>query len=149
MDDHESDFRTEPTQLEMAKLENALLQAEYKYGKDILTLEGALIRARKMGILHLVGLHLRMVFVTELSKVIPLERAIYKWKSLCVTNNAARNNKFKMILKSLYKTTITRAFYILKERRFRRSMSEKPVEGPVYAHGAMSPLSSEDDDLEI
>lgn len=145
----ESDFHAEPSQIEQAKLENALLQAEYRYSKDISKLQEALLRARKLGILNLIGLHLRIVFILESSRSLPLEHALYKWRSKCVTNHATRNKVLLKILKSLYKTLMTRAFYIFKERRFRRALSEKFVEGPVYARGAVSPLSSDDDDLEI
>lgn len=148
----ESDFTSEPSQIEQAKLENALLQAEYRFSKDISKLQEGLMRARKLGILNLIGLHLRIVFILESSRLLPLERLFYKWRSKCVTNHATRNKAFYKILKSLYKTLITRAFYILKERRFKRALSEKIekfVEGPVYARGAVEPLSSDDDDLEI
>lgn len=149
MEDNESEFRNEPTLVEMAKLENALIQAEYRYGKDISKLQNALIRARKMGMLHLVGIHSRLIFLTEFSMVIGLERAFNKWRCICVANFATRNKKFNAMVKAMYLTSLTRAFYIMKERRFRRSVSEKAVDGPVFAHGAMSPLSSDDDDLEI
>lgn len=149
MEESEGEFRAEPTQIELAKLENALLQAEYRYGKDIAKLQEGLIRARKISILHLVGIHLKMVFLTEFSKSIPLEKALYQWKSKCVTNNASRNKRVKSILVSFYKTVIVRAFYIWKERRMRKISVDKSVEGPVFAQGALSPLSSEDDDLEI
>jgi hypothetical protein len=147
--DTEVDYRSEPTQIELAKLESALLQAEYKYSRDITKLQEALLRARKLGILNFIGLHLRIVFILESSKTLPLERALFKWKSRCVTNHATRNKLFLKIMKSLHKTIITRAFYVMKERRFRRALSEKEVEGPVYARGAVSPLSSDDDDLDI
>jgi hypothetical protein len=149
MEEVNNSIKSEPSQVEMAKLENALLQAEYRYGKDIAKLQQALIRARKMGTLSFIGIHLRLIFLEELSKTIPVENALYKWKSKCVTDNATRNKRVKKILYSIYKTIITRAFYVFKERRFKRSLSEKPVEGPSYAQGALSPLSSEDDDLEI
>ena len=66
-----------------------------------------------------------------------------------MTNNASRNKRVKSILVSLYKTVIVRAFYIWKERRMRKISVDKSVEGPIFAQGALSPLSSEDDDLEI
>ena len=147
----QNEFKSEPTQIEQAKLENLLLQAEYRYGKDIIQLQDALIRARKIGMLHLVGIHLRIVFLTELTNTMPLERALYKWKSKCVTDFVSRNKKLKVVLRSLYLTNITRAFYIMKERKMkaRQSLSDHMVEGPMYAQGALSPLSSDDDDLEI
>ena len=143
------DFRSEPSQIEQARLEAALLNAEYKFGRDLTKLQEALIRARKLGVLNIIGLHLRIVFILESSKTLPYERALFKWKSRCVTNHATRNKILFKITKSLYKTAITRAFYIMKERRFRRALSEKNVEGPIYARGAVSPLSSDDDDLDI
>ena len=149
MEENDGEFKAEPTQIEIAKLENALLQAEYRFGKDVSKLQDALIRARKMGVLHLVGIHLKLVFLTEFSMTIPMERALNKWKCLSVANFASRNKKLRAMVRSVYLTNITRAFYIMKERRLRSTVVEKAVEGPIFAHGVMSPLSSDDDDLEI
>ena len=149
MEENDGEFKTEPTQIELARLENALVQAEYRFGKDVSKLQDALIRARKMGVLHLVGIHLKLVFLTEFSLVIPMERALNKWKCLCVANFATRNRKLRGMIRSVYLTNITRAFYILKERRLRSEVAEKAVEGPNFAQGVMAPLSSDDDDLEI
>jgi len=147
--EEDSEFKAEPSQIEQAKLENALLQAEYKYGKDIKKLQDALIRARKMGVLHLIGIHLKIIFLAEIAKTIPLERALFKWRSKCVVDLTSRNRKMKAVLNSMYHTIITRAFYVFKERRMQREHEEKSVEGPIFAQGALAPLSSDDDDLEI
>lgn len=45
---------------EESKYENLLLQAEQRYGSDISKLEQGLSRVRKLGLIHIIGLHYKL-----------------------------------------------------------------------------------------
>jgi len=134
---------------EVARLENDLTQAEYRYTKDVSKLQQALLRAKQLKNIHLVGLHLRMYPLVEAAHTVPVEKAFYKWKA---GSSIDRNYKFEKTLRLMRhftKKLLTRAFISFRERA-KQAPLEKKLQKPVYSNGALPPiLPPDDDELEL
>ena len=131
--------------IEVARLENLLTVAEYKYARDISKLQQALLRTRRLGNIHIVGLHLKLIPLYEAAETLPMEYAFYHWKSQCNTDSAYKYKKFGSLLKYFYGKIMIKNFIVFREQAY-RSVFLKMAEGNEYAHGSVPPLMSPADD---
>lgn len=129
---------------EVANLEEKLARSEMIYGKDIYKLQQALLRTWRLGIIHLVLLHLKLYSAAKASMRLPLEAAFYKWKGSCGISRKYRVKKVFSLVRHLYMIRMLRTWAILKERTSRVPF-ERIIDGNVYDHGAMPPISFPDD----
>lgn len=130
---------------EASSLEEKLARSEMIYGKDIYKLQQALLRTWRIGILHLVLLHLKLYSAAKASMRLPLEAAFYKWKGTCGISRKYRVKKVFSLVRHLYMMRMLRTWAILKERASRAPL-ESIVDGHVYNHGAMPPISFPEED---
>ncbi|OMJ82102.1 hypothetical protein SteCoe_17265 [Stentor coeruleus] len=114
----------EHEQLEIARLEQALLQAEYVYKNDTSLLQQALIRCRRIENLHLLGLHLKFRPILKKIRTLPVQYLFYRWKSRCSIDRTNRIKKVAKLLKHIYKKIMTRGFVIFRERGNRLQMEK-------------------------
>lgn len=125
-----------------AGLEKSLVLAEQRYAKDIGKLQQALLRTRKLGVLHIVGLHLQLLPLLEATNTLPTERVFYQWKSNCVPNKSTNIKALVKLLKHLYNKHLVKDFVRFKEQVLRNTL----MTGKGYAQGNVPPLALPDDD---
>ena len=131
--------------VEVARLENLINVAESKYARDISKLQQALLRTRRLGNIHIVGLHLKMIPLYEATSVLPLECSFYRWKRQCEGGAVKRYEPMGRVLRYLYKKTMIKKFVLFREQAY-RSIFIKVGEGNEFAKGSLPPLSAPDDD---
>lgn len=109
-------------EMEIDKLEAALLQAEYRYLNDISILQQGLMRCKKMDNIHILALHVNFRKLFRASKVLPMQCLFYQWKSGCNIDRTNRVKKVAKLLKFLYRQNLTKAFVLFRERGSRLTM---------------------------
>ncbi|CAG9329201.1 unnamed protein product [Blepharisma stoltei] len=129
---------------DIARYENLITLAEYRYNRDASKLEQALLRTRKLGNIHLVGLHLRMIPLIEAAQTLPLEYAFYNWKSECRGPSINKLEKHKKLFRHLSRKILTRAFILFREKSY--LPQNETMDGPGYAHGALPPIYAPEED---
>mmetsp|Transcript_10018 Transcript_10018/g.9946 ORF Transcript_10018/g.9946 Transcript_10018/m.9946 type:complete len:83 (-) Transcript_10018:163-411(-) len=63
---------------EETKFENLLILAEQRYGNDIIKLQEAVVRAKKLGLIHIMGLHYKLRPLFKMTLKLLVENAFYK-----------------------------------------------------------------------
>jgi hypothetical protein len=110
--------------IEIVGLENALLQAEYKYRADMLLMQKALLRTKRLENLHILTLHLKFKPLLKSIKRLPVQYLFYRWKSKCNIDRTNRIKKVAKLLRYLYKKNMTKAFLLFRERGNRFQMQK-------------------------
>lgn len=136
--------REQSSKIDKAKYENLITLAEFRYARDISKLEQSVLRTRKLGNIHLVGLHLRMIPLIEAAQTLPMEHAFYKWKSGFKPSKVNKLEKHKKLFRHLSKKILMRAFILFREKG--QFVELESMDGPEYAHGALPPIYAPDED---
>ena len=130
---------------EAGRLEAVLAASEFKYAKDITRLQQALLRARRLQYLSLVALQLRLVPVVRTVQRLVVRCGFYKWKGATSMNISYRYKRTMAALRHLGKKKLMRSFITFRERGFRAAFMRK-IDKPVFANGALAPVSLSDSD---
>ena len=109
-------------EMEVEKLETALLQAEYKYRADVMLLQQALVRSKRIHNLHMITLHLKVKPLLKTIKNLPLQYLFYKWKAKCNIDRTYRVKKVSKLIRYIYKKQLAKAFILFRERGNRLMM---------------------------
>jgi len=132
---------------ESSRLESVLALSEFKYAKDITRLQQALLRARRMQHLALISLQLRLLPVVRTVQRLMVKCGFYKWKGASAVTISYRYKRTMASLRHVGKKKLQRAFITFRERGIRAAFMRR-IEKPVFANGALAPVSLSDSDSE-